>query len=172
MFIDGDSEDLMYAASIIGACADQTTYALRCTSGPRYYSEACNPTAPIITVTGGPGTYRVYSATTTRTMDYDVSATMQESCELRGTTAAVCSATIGGSVDGTTTSESITTTLSGTDYYRYDVAITGGADKTANPTAECPAPSPAPGQSGASTKAVAMWGMVGAAGVTSLLGLW
>lgn len=88
---------------------------------------------------------------------------MQENCELQGTTQAVCTATVGGSVDDTTTASSTTMTLSGSSYYRFDVAITGGAEKTANPTGECRAPS------GANTKAVAMWGLVGVVGVASLL---
>lgn len=39
MFIDGESPSMGYAASIIDACVDQTTYALRCTSGPSYIPE-------------------------------------------------------------------------------------------------------------------------------------
>ncbi|KAL2131060.1 hypothetical protein VTI74DRAFT_5599 [Chaetomium olivicolor] len=171
MFIDGKSRSMKYAASIIDACAAQTTYALRCTSGPVYLgSSVCGANAPVITVTAGPATYRVSSATATRTASHDVSATLQETCELRGTTEAVCTATVGGSVDKTTTSASVTSTLSGTDYYRFDVAITGGAEKTASPTAEC---KPPPGSnSGASLKAAGVWGLVGSVVVSALLGFW
>ncbi|KAK4101263.1 hypothetical protein N658DRAFT_426032 [Parathielavia hyrcaniae] len=167
MFIDGKSAELEYAASIVNVCGDQTTYALQCTGGHRYYSDTCNANGPIMTVTGGPSIYGFSTTITSRTGGYDISATAQESCDLQGTTVAVCSATLAGEVDGTTTAVSDTLTLSGTNYHRYDVAITGGAEKTANPAAEC-----TPGGSGASTKAVAMWGVAGAVGVASLLGLW
>ncbi len=102
----------------------------------------------------------------TKTLGYDVSATAQETCQLRGTTEAVCTATLGGSVDKTTTSTSMTSTASGSDYYRFNVAVTGGADKLANPSATCK-----PANSGASVKSVATWGLVGVVGVVSLLGL-
>ncbi len=125
-----------------------------------------NVAMPIVTVTEGPSIYRVSATTATRTGGYDVSATVQETCELRGTTAAVCTATLGGSVDKTTTSATTTGTLAGTHYYRFDVAITGGAEKAANPTAQCKSTS----ASWASTKAVVMWGLVGVVGVASLLG--
>jgi hypothetical protein len=121
-----------------------------------------------VTVTANSATYILSTATVTRTLGRQVSATMQENCALQGTTQAVCAATIGGTVDGQAATTSATTTFSGTDYYRYDVAITGGAEKTASATAECKPK----GNSAASTKAMAMWGLVvGAAGVASLLGL-
>jgi len=121
-----------------------------------------------LTITEASTFYRASATTVSRTGGYDVSATIQETCELRGTTAAVCTATLGGAVAGTTTSASVSGTLSGTDYYRFDVAITAGAEKTASPTGQCGAAG-AKG-SGASTKAVAMWGLVGVVGVASLLG--
>lgn len=92
-----------------------------------------------------------------------------EACNLRGTTEAVCSATVGGTVDNKSTFVSTTTTMSGADYYRYDVAITGGADKTANPTGQCK-PAASNPASGASMKAVGIWGLIGVLGVASLLG--
>ncbi len=121
--------------------------------------------AQIATLTAGPSTYVFSSSVSTRTLGHDVVATVQESCSLQGTTAAVCSATIGGSVDKTSTAVSTTVTESGTDYYRYDVAITGGAEKTANPTT-CAAN----GAAGLSVRAVALWGVLGAVGVVGLLG--
>jgi hypothetical protein len=121
------------------------------------------------TVTANSATYRVSTTAVTKTLGRVVSATLQEQCDLQGTTQAVCAATLGGTVEGHSTTDSTTMTLSGTDYYRYDVAITGGAEKTATATAQCKAPTPS-GNAGASTKAVAMWGLVvGAAGVASLL---
>ena len=48
LFIDGYSPSLKYAASVIDACVDQTTYALRCTSAPSYIGTAtCGPNAPV-----------------------------------------------------------------------------------------------------------------------------
>lgn len=44
-------------------------------------------------------------------------------------------ATLKATVSGTSTSSSLTETLTGASYYRFDVAITGGAEKTASPTA-------------------------------------
>lgn len=110
--------------------------------------------------------YAFSSATSTRSGGYDIQATVQETCRLDGTTAAVCSATIAGTVDKTSTTASTVSTAAGTDYYRFDVAITGGAEKTANPTA-CATKS---GAAGLSTKAVAVWSLLGAIGVAGLLG--
>ena len=45
---DGFDGDAGYAASVIGACVDQTTYALQCTSGPpEVGSETCGPDAVV-----------------------------------------------------------------------------------------------------------------------------
>ncbi|KAJ4286890.1 hypothetical protein N0V88_007834 [Collariella sp. IMI 366227] len=136
MFIDGESPSMKWVASIVNACGGETTLALRCTAGP-----SCGPN--------------------NMTRNYDVKATVIEQCALQGTTAAVCGATIGGTVDNKSTTTSTVTTLSGSAYHRYDVTITGGAEKTADPSAEC--------KSGASTKTVAMWGLLGAAGIVALL---
>ncbi|KAK4164364.1 hypothetical protein QBC43DRAFT_50025 [Cladorrhinum sp. PSN259] len=161
MFIDGDTSlgSFKYAGSIIDACVDRTTYALRCTSGPSFVgANTCGPNAQIVTVTSGADFYRISTATSTKTAGHNVVGTLQETCNLQGTTRAVCSGTIGGSVDKTTTSVSTTVTYTGASYRRYDVAITAGAEKTASPSAECKAA----GSSGASTKGVAVWGLVGA----------
>ncbi|KAK3901527.1 hypothetical protein C8A05DRAFT_34800 [Staphylotrichum tortipilum] len=165
LFIDGVSPAMKYAASIVDVCGDRTTYALHCSSGPSALqaSGVCGASAPTLTITEASTLYRASTTTARSTLGYDVSATIQETCELRGTTAAVCSGTVGGVVNGVTTSAAVSGTISGTDYYRFDVAITAGAEKTANPTGQCKA-------SGASTKAVAMWGLVGVVGVASLLG--
>jgi hypothetical protein len=49
MFIDGASESMEWAASIVDACGGQTTYALRCTSGPSYMMDqtTCGSNAPV-----------------------------------------------------------------------------------------------------------------------------
>lgn len=79
------------------------------------------------------------------------------------TVEAVCTGTLGGSIGKETTSAVVTTIYTGTNMYRYDVAITGGAEKTANPTA-CAAPKT---DSGAAegVRGVGVWGVVGAVGL-------
>lgn len=48
MFIDAQSNDFEYAASIITACVDQTVYALQCTSAPVGVDpSACGPNAGV-----------------------------------------------------------------------------------------------------------------------------
>lgn len=86
------------------------------------------------------------TATATEIQGYEVTGSVAENCELQGTTEAACTATISLSVDGTSTSTSTEATLSGTDYHRFDVAITGGAEKTAAATGECRASSGAVGR--------------------------
>jgi hypothetical protein len=48
MFIDGASSEFEYGASIVEACADQTIYAIQCTSAPSYYGlETCGPNGAV-----------------------------------------------------------------------------------------------------------------------------
>ncbi len=48
LFIDAAYSSAQYAASVVDACKDQTTYALRCTSGPSFVGTAtCGPNAPV-----------------------------------------------------------------------------------------------------------------------------
>ncbi|KAG4416092.1 hypothetical protein IFR04_010795 [Cadophora malorum] len=169
MFIESMDGDWEYAASIVEACADQTILALRCTSGGDFVgSSTCGPNAVPATVTMGTATYHFSSAVTTSTMGSVVSATAIEGCELAGTTAATCTATIGGEVDGKKTTTSVTSTLTGASYYRFDVAITGGAEKTASATATC-----APGKNAGtslSAKTMMVWALAGVAtGVLTLV---
>ncbi|KAH6722818.1 hypothetical protein BKA61DRAFT_648098 [Leptodontidium sp. MPI-SDFR-AT-0119] len=127
MFIDSLDQDWEYAASIIEACNGQTVMALQCTSGDSFAgSQTCGPNAVTATVTVASTTYHFSSAVTTSTLGKKVSATAIEACSLDGTTAAVCSVTLGGEVDGTKTTTSTVTTAAGSSYYRFDVAITGG----------------------------------------------
>ncbi|KAK1828714.1 hypothetical protein QBC39DRAFT_264588 [Podospora conica] len=165
MFVDGVSSENEYAASIIDVCAGATTFALRCTAGPvSLNAGSCADDAEEIILTANPTLYRVSTATVVRTMGQDVSATIQETCRIAGTTEAACTATVGGNVGKTSTSSSSTTTYRGTDVYMFDVAITGGAEKTANPTA-CAAPA----GSGAQGLRAGVWGVLGAAGLVGLV---
>jgi hypothetical protein len=79
----------------------------------------------------------VATATSTEVQGYEVKGAVAESCALRGTTAADCTATVSLWVDGTSTALQTAVTLSGTGYHRFDVAITGGADKTSVASGEC-----------------------------------
>lgn len=91
----------------------------------------------MITLTEGPNLYEVSTDASTRTLGYDVTAILQETCVLAGTTAATCTVTLEGKALGTSTVTSATQTVTGTDYYRFDVEITGGATKTLTPAATC-----------------------------------
>ena len=164
-----------YAASIVSACADQTVYVLQstCTSG-QVFTSSCGPSAPVLTVTQGPSTYRISTELTTTTRGTEVRATVMESCILAGTTAATCTAILGGAVGTETTSRTTTSTLTGTRYWRTPIPITGGAEKTrATPLASCTA---APSTSlstaaapAATTRGVAILGLVGAVGAGAIL---
>lgn len=68
---------------------------------------------------------------------YEGKGSVTEQCELRGTTDAICEATATIALDGTTYGMYSTTTWYGSMYRRFDVAITGGADKLAAATGEC-----------------------------------
>lgn len=125
---------------------------------------------------------------TTRTAGYDVTASIVESCSLAGTTAATCVGTIGGEVAGTKTSRTAEVTIASPTYYRFDVEITGGAEKTKNPSATCGAGGgTSGGSSGGSSggggaaaegaasslnaKTMAIWALTGTFGVASLLSM-
>lgn len=119
-------------------------------------------------MTAGPTTYALSTAVVTRTLGYNVAATIDEHCILGGTTAATCTATAIASVDGKSTSGTVTTILTGASYRRYDVEITGGAEKTASPLATCGAKS-----AGArvNAKARAIWALTGVFGIVSVLAM-
>ncbi|KAH8892888.1 hypothetical protein GQ53DRAFT_745883 [Thozetella sp. PMI_491] len=169
LFIDGFSQEQKYGASIISACGDATVYAIQCTSAPSYIGTAtCGRNAPILTVTENADVYLVSYSTATRTLGYDVSATAIETCNLKGTTQAACTATIGGTAAGTTTTSTATTTYTGAALHRYTVEITAGAEKTASPAGTCIPKNAAPSLN---TKSVALFGLLSTIGVIGFLGL-
>ncbi|KAK3305302.1 uncharacterized protein B0T15DRAFT_193015 [Chaetomium strumarium] len=140
MFIeDGINGQGLYAASIISACKDQTVYALRCTSArdDDIKPTICGPDVSALTVTAGPSVYMVSYVTETSAGGHEAAVSVFESCSLQGTTAASCFATGAIEIDDRATATSFSTVLSGADYHRYQVAITGGAEKTASATGEC-----------------------------------
>ncbi|KAH7355338.1 hypothetical protein BKA65DRAFT_475786 [Rhexocercosporidium sp. MPI-PUGE-AT-0058] len=168
MFVDSIGEDWKFAASIIEACDGTTVMELRCTSGdPFEGSKTCGPNAVAATVTVASTTFHLSSAVTTSTLGTKVSATVIEACSLAGTTAAACAVTIGGEADGTKTSTSTTITATGTDYYRNDVEITGGAEKIAAATGTCSGKSAGVALN---SKSMMVWALAGVAtGLLTLL---
>jgi hypothetical protein len=120
-------------------------------------------------VTSGASFYSVSSAIKTQNPSLGaVTGTAVELCSLAGTTAANCAATLLATGDGSTISTATTETLSGSNYYRFNVEITGGAEKTASATATCAVPSAsAKGNAAASlnVKNVVMWALAGVMGV-------
>jgi hypothetical protein len=69
--------------------------------------------------------------TATSTLGHSAQVTIAESCAVTGTTEARCMGTVGISVDGTSTQTTMPVTISGTGFHMFEVAVTGGADKTA-----------------------------------------
>ncbi|KAI9056225.1 hypothetical protein LZ554_001153 [Drepanopeziza brunnea f. sp. 'monogermtubi'] len=172
LFIDSTDPDFEYAASVISACRDETVYALQCTAGPSDVGDlTCGPNAVIATLTNGVSTYGFSSEATTRTQGVEVKVTVIESCALAATTAATCTATIKGEAAGTKTSTSTTTILSGSDYMRFDVAITGGAEKTAAATGACKSSAAAGNLSLNSNSMMMLWALAGFAGAASILSM-
>ncbi|KAI1114735.1 hypothetical protein F5Y14DRAFT_161847 [Nemania sp. NC0429] len=166
IFIDSTDPEFReygYAASVVDACPSKTVYALRCTAGP---SGVCGAGGPAVTITENASQYTVSSAITTKTRGIVVSATAIEHCDLAGTTRAVCTATIQGEAEGQkyTTSGVVTYTTAANRH--YDVAITGGNEKLANPTGKCSSAA-----AGTNTRAVALWGLLGAIGAVGVLAL-
>ncbi|KAI1124841.1 hypothetical protein F5Y10DRAFT_248374 [Nemania abortiva] len=160
---DADIQDYEYAASVVNACSAYTVYAVRCTAGT---NEICSSDAPAVTITENASQYTVSSSVTTKTAGAEVKVTILEACDLDGTTAATCSATVGGSAQGTKYTTSATVTYTDAASLHYNVAITAGGEKLANPTGSCSSDAP-----GVSTRAVALWGFLGAIGVVGVLAL-
>jgi hypothetical protein len=135
----------------------------------------------MLTVTEGPAVYMWDYTSTTRTAGYDVTASIVESCSLAGTTAATCVGTIGGEAAGTKTSRTALVTIASPTYYRFDVEITGGAEKTKSPAATCGAGAKGAGSgssagaqgaaSNLNAKTMAIWAVTGTFGVASLLSM-
>lgn len=124
-----------------------------------------------MTVTEGPSTYIVETTTSSEIAGETIAVAVGESCALEGTTLAACTATYSVSADGTATSDVTTQTLTGTDYHRFDVAITAGADKTASATGSCNAGGKSSGASGAGVDArgVGVLGLLLSAGLVGVL---
>ncbi|CZS96337.1 uncharacterized protein RAG0_05707 [Rhynchosporium agropyri] len=171
MFIDSIDKDWGYAASVIEACGGQTVLALQCTSAQSFVgSQTCGPNGEKATVTVNPTTYHFSTAATTSSAGHNIKGTAIEACSLQGTTAAICSVTIGGTVDGKKTSVTSQTSVVSPTYYRYDVAITGAAEKTAGAAATCTSAPLANAAPMMNAKNMMVWALAGvAAGIISLL---
>ncbi|KAI0968834.1 hypothetical protein F4678DRAFT_187691 [Xylaria arbuscula] len=163
IFIDSpDAEDYEYAASVVAACATQTVYEVRCTAGA---AGVCGSNAAVATITENASEYKVSSAVTTKTGGVEVKATVIEVCNLDGTKAATCTPTVAGSAQGQTYKTSATVTYTNAASLYFDVKVTGGNEKLANPTGKCSS------ASGVNTRAVAFWGFLGAVGAVGVLAL-
>jgi|SRR3569833_597875 len=122
-----------------------------------------------LTVTEGPSSLLYTSTYNTQIASWGskpVSASVAVSCLLSGTTAAECRATMTGLATGTSTVISTTEVFQGTDYRRYDVAITAGADKTLGAASATCSANDAPGTN---MKTVAGMGVAGTIGVIAVL---
>ncbi|KAI8624869.1 hypothetical protein F5Y19DRAFT_280347 [Xylariaceae sp. FL1651] len=166
LFIDALDSDYEYDVSVVAACATQTVYAIQCTAGSAG-SATCGPNAPTVTATENASQYKVSSTVATSTLGYKVVVGIQEECNLDGTTAATCTATASLSANGQQTKTSYTSIITGADYTdkRFDVTVTGGAEKLANPTGKCSA------ASGLNTRVMALWSLLGAVGAIGVLAL-
>ncbi|KAI0201707.1 hypothetical protein F4808DRAFT_95965 [Astrocystis sublimbata] len=164
IFIDsGDTgaSDGEYAVSVVEACVSHTVYALACTAGS---ADGCGANAAAATVTENQSTYSLKSAVTTKSGGTEIKATVIDECQLQGTTKAICTGIIEASANGQKTSTALTTTYTNAAKLYYEASVTGGAEKLANPTGKC--------SSGASTtRAVALWGFLGAIGAVGVLAL-
>jgi hypothetical protein len=120
------------------------------------------------TVTVNPSLYGFSSASTTRTMGVDVTATIQENCRVAAPTSVNCAVTIQGEADGHKTSTATSVVYTGTnEVYMFDVQITGGAEKTAQATGNCMS-----GAGSVSPKKVALVaGLLGGAVLSALMGM-
>ncbi|KAI1810001.1 hypothetical protein GGS20DRAFT_569351 [Poronia punctata] len=117
-----------------------------------------------VTVTEKPDQFYLSTATTTQ----GIQATIIEDCKLDGTKSASCEVSIAYSYNGQATATSTATVLGGDgSNYRHAVSVTAGADKLAKATGEaCSAASSLM----MNTRAVVMWGLLGAFGVLALQG--
>ncbi|KAH6653086.1 hypothetical protein BKA67DRAFT_659728 [Truncatella angustata] len=196
LFLDSfPSDDFEFVASVVTACPDQTVYAVRCTKGPdiatlpgfggeidsgckdhREFTITQNPSLYIHS-TVAPYSYMPSAAPSASNPVSEGPWTTQtksfwETCELHGTTSALCDVSVRLMDDfGTTTMPDTGSALyqaAGTMYHRYDVAITAGAEKTANPTGTC-APVPTAAAAGLSAKAAALWALTGVIGLAGIL---
>ncbi|KAK3721782.1 hypothetical protein LTR37_002947 [Vermiconidia calcicola] len=126
LFIDAGT-DQNFIGSVMAADCGATTYALACTEGDYgsgILSSTCDPSATV-RATYGPS----YFGISTEAETAGIRATLVQTCSLDGTTLAVCSASIGASADGMSTSGTTTITRSGTDVHYFQVPITAGANK-------------------------------------------
>ncbi|KAI1307726.1 hypothetical protein F5Y03DRAFT_114574 [Xylaria venustula] len=162
IFFDNQDANVQLAASVVEACASQTVYAVRCTAGTATY---CGGTGPTATITENASQYIASTTASVKTEGHEAKLTAIESCELDGTTKAICVGTAVLSVDGEQNSNTGTTTYTDAATRRFDVSITAGNDKLANPTGKCSA------ASNINTRAVALWGLLGAIGAIGVMTL-
>ncbi|CAK4027633.1 Hypothetical predicted protein [Lecanosticta acicola] len=164
LFIHNMDPNAEWAASIQNACSGTTTYVVSCTGSP---NGACYPATA--TITEAPNVYIV----TTPAIYSETSATFTETCSLNtASSSADCTATIVAGQYGHDIATTISYNLTGTDYYQYDVAVTGGAKHTANGGSCLAASSGATSaRLGSGTQSVVVIGTAMLAGLLAVLAL-
>lgn len=146
-------------ASIVGADADATTYALDCLSGAPETECALN--SPI-TITEGPSTFTMSAVYSTKTAGVNAKATLVQDCEITSSTqGASCSVSVGVEVStrglSTSTGTSTITSFASDDIYYQPMTVTAGVEKLNAPqaTEKSDVAARNPGISGAAAAALA-----------------
>lgn len=123
-------------ASVVGANADATTYAVNCQSGAPV--TVCPLNSPI-TITQGPSTFTMSAVYSTKTGGLDAHATMVQDCDITSSKSASCSVSVGVEVTvrghSTSTGTSTITSFASDDIYYRPMTVTAGADKLNAPQA-------------------------------------
>ncbi|PLB44648.1 hypothetical protein P170DRAFT_468284 [Aspergillus steynii IBT 23096] len=124
-------------ASIIGANAEATTYAVNCQSGAPV--TVCPLNSPI-TITEGPSTFTMSAVYSTKTLGVDAKATLVQDCDITSSTQrASCSVSVGIEVStrglSTSTGLSTVTSFASDDIYYQPMTVTAGAEKLNAPQA-------------------------------------
>ncbi|KAM0817455.1 putative Ig-like domain-containing protein [Seiridium cardinale] len=124
-----------FDGSIITADETATTYEIRCKSGalnlPGFPTTTCDLKDPPWTVTNGPSTMIGVLSTGIET----VTALLAETCTVKDRSAAYCNYTFIESKDGSSTTTSYATTITGDSYIEYPIAITAGFENLPTATA-------------------------------------
>ncbi|KAH8433574.1 putative GPI anchored cell wall protein [Aspergillus melleus] len=124
-------------ASIVGANADATTYAVDCQDGAPV--TVCPLNSPI-TITEGPSTFTMSAVYSTKTRGADAKVTMVQDCDITSSTqGASCSVSVGMELtvrgQSTSTGTSTITSFASDDIYYQPMTVTAGAEKLNAPQA-------------------------------------
>jgi hypothetical protein len=117
-----------------------------------------------ITITESKDGYHVSTSTKSVIDGTTITVSLIDDCTIKDDSA-TCVGQVIGSGGGQKTSTAITTTYTGAEFtdLQFEVGVTAGAEKTASPSGKCNS------AAGFNTRAVALWGMLGAAAVGALM---